>query len=42
VNGEVTAEAEGLFVTINPKMAQEYFGRTTGEAAEPGVPVDEL
>jgi acyl-coenzyme A thioesterase PaaI-like protein len=42
VNGELTAEAEGLFVTINPKMAQEYFGRTTGEAAEPGVPVDEL
>ena len=33
VDGELTAEAEGLFVTINPKLAAEYFGRTTGEAA---------
>jgi acyl-CoA thioesterase FadM len=42
VNGEVTAEAEGLFVTINAELAAEYFGKTTGEAAEPGVPVEEL
>ncbi len=41
VNGQLTAEAEGLFVTINPKIAAQYFGSATGEAAEPGVP-DEL
>jgi acyl-coenzyme A thioesterase PaaI-like protein len=28
VDGEVTAEAEGLFVTIDEKLAREYFGRT--------------
>ena len=37
VDGVTTAEAEGLFVTISPEMAAEYFGRTTGEAAPPGV-----
>lgn len=31
VDGVVTAEAEGLFVTIDPRLAAEYFGR--GEAA---------
>jgi acyl-coenzyme A thioesterase PaaI-like protein len=42
VDGEVTAEAEGLFVTIDPALAAEYFGRTKGEASAPGVPADEL
>lgn len=42
VNGEVTAEAEGLFVTINAELAAEYFGKATGEAAEPGVPAEDL
>jgi acyl-coenzyme A thioesterase PaaI-like protein len=42
VDGEVTAEAEGLFVTISPQMAAEYFGRTTGEAAPSGVPAADL
>ena len=27
VDGVVTAEAEGLFVTIDPRLAAEYFGR---------------
>ncbi len=37
VEGELTAEAEGLFITIDPARALEYFGRTRAEAAEPGV-----
>lgn len=28
VDGVKTSEAEGLFVTIDPRMAAEYFGRT--------------
>jgi acyl-coenzyme A thioesterase PaaI-like protein len=36
VNGEVTAEAEGLFVMINEDMAMRYFGRSKGEAAPAG------
>lgn len=35
--GAVTAEAEGLFVVIDPTRAWEYFGRARGEAAPPGV-----
>ena len=35
--GTVTAEAEGLFVVIDPARAWEYFGRARGEAAPPGV-----
>ena len=27
VDGVLTAEAEGLFVTIDPRLAAEYFGR---------------
>lgn len=42
VDGEITAEAEGLFVTIDAALAAAYFGRTTGEAAPPGVPADDL
>jgi hypothetical protein len=42
VNGELTPAAEGLFVTISPELAAEYFGKATGEAAEPGVPAEEL
>jgi len=42
VDGVITAEAEGLFVTISPELAAEYFGRTTGEAAPPGVPDTDL
>jgi acyl-coenzyme A thioesterase PaaI-like protein len=42
VDGVVTAEAEGLFVTISPDLAAEYFGRTTGEAAPAGVPDPDL
>ena len=38
VDGELTAEAEGLFITIDPRLAAEYFGESTGEAAAPGVP----
>jgi acyl-coenzyme A thioesterase PaaI-like protein len=41
-DGLVTAEAEGLFVTISPELAAEYFGRTTGEAAPAGVPEADL
>jgi hypothetical protein len=29
----LTAEAEGLFVTIDPRLAAEYFGRETPDAA---------
>ena len=35
VDGVVTAEAEGLFLTIDPRQAAEYFGR--GEAAPAGT-----
>jgi len=42
VDGVLTAEAEGLFVTISPEMAADYFGRTTGEAAPAGVPETDL
>jgi acyl-coenzyme A thioesterase PaaI-like protein len=38
VDGELTAEAEGLFVTIDPARAAEYFGVSTGEAAPSGAP----
>jgi acyl-coenzyme A thioesterase PaaI-like protein len=39
VDGVVTAEAEGLFVTIDPRLAAEYFGREMPEAApDPGGP----
>ena len=41
VDGEVTAEAEGLFVVIDAARALEYFGRTRGEAAPAGVPDDD-
>ena len=37
VDGELTAEAEGLFITIDASLAEEYFGRSPGEAAPPGV-----
>ncbi len=42
VDGETTAEAEGLFVTINPELAARYFNQATGEAAAAGVPASEL
>jgi acyl-coenzyme A thioesterase PaaI-like protein len=42
VDGELKAEAEGLFVTIDPARAAEYFGKATGEAAAPGVPSSDL
>ena len=35
VDGIKTAEAEGLFITIDPRMAAEYFGRS--EAAPAGA-----
>ena len=31
-DGVVTAEAEGLFVTIDPRLAAEYFGREAPNA----------
>jgi acyl-coenzyme A thioesterase PaaI-like protein len=42
VAGEVTAEAEGLFVTIDPELAARYFGRDRGEASPAGVTDEEL
>lgn len=36
VDGEVTAEAEGLFVVIDDDTAMRYFGRSKGEAAPAG------
>jgi acyl-coenzyme A thioesterase PaaI-like protein len=42
VDGEITAEAEGLFITISPALAEEYFGRATGEASPTGVPAADL
>jgi acyl-coenzyme A thioesterase PaaI-like protein len=38
VGGRVTAEAEGLFVVIDPAKAAEYFGAARGEAAPTGAP----
>jgi acyl-coenzyme A thioesterase PaaI-like protein len=37
VDGELTAEAEGLFVAIGPELAARYFDRDSGEAAPAGV-----
>ncbi len=37
VDGVVTAEAEGLFIIIDPAKAWEYFGQARGEAAPAGV-----
>jgi hypothetical protein len=42
VDGETTAEAEGLFVTLDPERAARYFGEATGEAAPAGVPAPDL
>jgi acyl-coenzyme A thioesterase PaaI-like protein len=42
VDGETTAEAEGLFITINPELAARYFDQATGEAAAAGVPASEM
>jgi acyl-coenzyme A thioesterase PaaI-like protein len=42
VDGEVTAEAEGLFITINPELALKYFGAARAEASTPGVPAADL
>ena len=42
VDGELTAEAEGLFVTIDPELAARYFGRDVGEASPAGVPDEDL
>lgn len=41
VDGETTAEAEGLFITIDPALAAKYFG-AAGEAAPAGVPAADL
>lgn len=37
VGDQLTAEAEGLFVTIDEKTAAAYFGAARGEAAPAGV-----
>ncbi len=42
VDGEVTAEAEGLFITISPELALKYFGESRAEASTPGVPATDL
>jgi hypothetical protein len=42
VAGTVTAEAEGLFVQIDPALAAKYFDRDRGEAAPAGVSDDAL
>jgi hypothetical protein len=42
VGGELTAEAEGLFVAIGPELAARYFDRDGGEAAPAGVSDDDL
>jgi acyl-coenzyme A thioesterase PaaI-like protein len=42
VAGELTAEAEGLFVSIDPALAARYFDREGGEAAPAGVASEEL
>lgn len=39
VDGVRTAEAEGLFITIDAQLAAKYFGR--GEASPAGTPVPE-
>ena len=41
VDGEVTAEAEGLFITIDPR-SRRSTSAATGEAAPAGVPAAEL
>ena len=41
VDGEVTAEAEGLFVTINAELAAEYFGRSHRRSRAAGSPADD-
>jgi acyl-coenzyme A thioesterase PaaI-like protein len=38
VDGVLTAEAEGLFVTIDPRLAAEYFGREAAPEAGGGRP----
>ena len=38
VDGVLTAEAEGLFVTIDPRLAAEYFGRQAAPEAGDGRP----
>ncbi len=38
VDGVLTAEAEGLFVTIDPRLAAEYFGRAEAPEAGAGRP----
>lgn len=38
VDGVLTAEAEGLFVTIDPRLAAEYFGREAAPDAGAGRP----
>jgi acyl-coenzyme A thioesterase PaaI-like protein len=42
VAGEITAEAEGLFVSIDPELAARYFDRERGEAAPAGVADEDL
>ncbi len=42
VDGELTAEAEGLFVKLDPERAARYFGEATAEAAPPGVAPPDL
>jgi len=42
VDGELTAEAEGLFVKIDASLAERYFGEARGEAAAAGVPDSDL
>jgi acyl-coenzyme A thioesterase PaaI-like protein len=42
VEGELTAEAEGLFVKIDASLAERYFGEARGEAAPAGVPDSDL
>ena len=37
VDGVLTAEAEGLFVTIDPRLAAEYFGRERHRTADDGA-----
>jgi acyl-coenzyme A thioesterase PaaI-like protein len=42
VDGETTAEAEGLFITIDPALAAKYFGEAKGASAPAGVPAADL
>jgi acyl-coenzyme A thioesterase PaaI-like protein len=41
VDGEVTAEAEGLFVAVDPALAARYFPEESAEAAPSGVEDDD-